>query len=259
MVGRWREGWSRALSGPGGCAGGCCTDTLLRRHAPAPEPGEGLQPAGQLLPALPGSAPGRVSACMAVAKSTPCTRRGARAGCSPRCKGTGSPSELPAAVGACPRGARATSWGTAGASPLLRAPGAAEAQPELWEHQDPPWGLRSPSPSLITPAVPEQPGADSRYFPQFPHSAHAAGEIRACPSSREGHEEPPMASQPPERRDPPSPAAAGPAPASTPAPSFGGALAVPARPGWRQQSPRRGAWLTSESWLRRGRSGREGK
>lgn len=135
LVGRRWEGWSRALSSPGGCAGGCCADTLLRRHVLVLEPGEGLQPAGLLLPALPGSVPGHVSACTVVAKLTPCAQRGAGAGCSLQYKGIGSPHELPGAVGGRPGGtpagkpcsARAMCWGTAKAFPLLRAPGAAEA------------------------------------------------------------------------------------------------------------------------------------
>lgn len=103
LAGRRQEGWSRAPSGRGGCAGGRCTDTLLRRHALVLEPGEGLQPAGRLLPALPGSAPGPVSACTAVAKLTPlCMERGAGAGCSLRCKGISSAGELPGGMAAHP-------------------------------------------------------------------------------------------------------------------------------------------------------------
>lgn len=79
--------------------GGCCADSLLQRHVLEREPGEGLQPAGpssclRLAQRRP------VSACMAMAKLTPCAWRGARAGCSLRCKGICSPCERHGDMGA---------------------------------------------------------------------------------------------------------------------------------------------------------------
>lgn len=173
---RRQEGWSRRPERVGRLRW-----RALHRHV-APEACAGAgarQGAAASWPApacRTGSVPGPVSACTVVAKLTPCARRRAGAGCSLRHKGVGSPRELPGGVGACPGGtpagkpcsAGASCRSTARAPPLLRAPGAAEAQPEVWGTLDPPWGLPSPNPSPLAPIPPEQPAADSPDFPAAP-------------------------------------------------------------------------------------------
>lgn len=174
---------------PGGCAGGRCADTLLRRHVPVPEPGEGLQPAGRLLPARAGPAPGSVSACMAGAKLTPCAQRGAGDGCSLRCKGVGSAGELRRGRGCItPPASAVVPVQHAGARPgyplSFGLPERQRRRRRCGGSGIPFGGCHPPNP-LPTHTNPT--GAARGRQPGFPHGSHAAGEIRAHPSAGEGH------------------------------------------------------------------------
>ena len=161
-----------------------------------------------------------------------------------QCKGISTPGELPVAMGAHP-----------GVSPTGKSSGAGARPGHPISSGLPEWqrcsrncgsprialgGCRTPT--LLMPNPTEQPAAGiSPVSPQ--HSCCWRNQ-----GSREGHVEPPMASQPPE---PSQRLCTGSHHSAAPRPCR-------RRPGLRLQSRRHGAWLTSESWLQRGRSGREG-